>query len=142
MKNQTAAAVSLPRDTAQDAYAYYIEREGVRFAGTHLLVDINGARNLSDIEVVERALREAVTATGATLLNIDLHHFSPDGGISGVAVLAESHISIHTWPETGYAAIDLFLCGHCNAYAAIPVFRRAFEPDHVQVSEHKRGLVV
>ena len=119
---------------------YYVAKEGLRFAGTHLLLDLWGARNLTDVEAVEVILREAVDAAGATLLRIHRHRFDGSGGVTGVAILAESHMSIHTWPETGYVAIDLFVCGSCDAYRAIPVLKRGFEPTRLQVSEHKRGL--
>ena len=75
---------------------------------------------------------------GATLLHIHVHHFQPNG-ISGVAVLAESHISIHTWPEVGYAAMDVFMCGNANPDACVPVLREAFSPKRVAVSEILRG---
>ncbi|MFQ5783529.1 MAG: adenosylmethionine decarboxylase [Alphaproteobacteria bacterium] len=117
-----------------------IERSNRRYAGTHLLIDLWGARRLDDLALAEATLREAVDAVGATLLHVHLHHFRPNGGVSGVAVLAESHISVHTWPETGYAALDIFVCGDCDPHAAIPVLRRAWTPDRVQISEHKRGL--
>lgn len=120
---------------------YFVERNGLRFAGTHLLIDLWRARGLDDLELVERALREAVAACGATLLNIYLHHFSPNGGISGVAVLAESHISIHTWPEREFAAIDIFMCGTCDPYQAIPVLRRMLGTDSIQLNEQRRGLM-
>ncbi len=120
---------------------YFVERNGLCFAGTHLLVDLWKARNLDDPAVVERALTEAAEACGATLLHVHLHQFSPSGGISGVAVLAESHISIHTWPERGFAAVDIFMCGACDPYRAIPVLRRVLATDVIQLSEQKRGLV-
>ena len=125
----------------EDGYDYYVEKDGLRYAGTHLLIDLIGASRLNDLTIVEDALRRAVAATGATLLDLELHHFSPQGGISGVAILAESHMSIHTWPETAFAAVDIFLCGHCDAYQVIPILKDIFQPDSVQVSEHKRGLV-
>ena len=81
------------------------------FDGTHLLADLFGCTGLDDVARVERALRAAVTAAGATLLDLKLHSFGPEQGVTGVALLAESHISIHTWPERDYAAIDIFLCG-------------------------------
>jgi methionine-R-sulfoxide reductase len=85
------------------------------------------------------ALRDAAAAAGATLLHVHLHHFTPNGGISGVAVLAESHISIHTWPERGYAALDVFMCGACDPRLSVPVLREAFRPERVIVEEHRRG---
>ena len=90
---------------------------------------------------IEATLREAVEVTGATLLHIHLHHFTPNGGVSGVAVLAESHISIHTWPERDYAALDIFMCGDTQPEKAIKVFEKAFETTNIQVSEHLRGRV-
>ncbi len=119
----------------------FIERNGVLFAGTHLILDYWGAKHLSDIKHIEKALRKAVDVTGSTLLHIHLHHFTPNGGISGVAVLAESHISIHTWPERGYAALDIFMCGDTEPKKAIAVFEKAFEADEVKVTEHQRGIV-
>ncbi len=96
---------------------------------------------LNDIARIEQAMRDIVTACGATLLHIHLHHFSPSGGVSGVAVLAESHISVHTWPERDYAAFDVFMCGDAEPENAVPVLKRAFFPHHIEVSEELRGRV-
>ena len=136
------ASVPLPERPREDSSPYYVEKDGLRFAGTHLLVDLWGAQNLTDAGVIEAILCEAVTATGATLLRIDLHTFHSSGGVTGIAILAESHMSIHTWPETGYVAIDIFVCGSCDAYKAIPVLERGFDPQSLQLSEHKRGLAL
>lgn len=118
----------------------FIQRDGLRFAGTHLILDLWQATNLDNLEMVENALRDATKAAGATLLNIDLHSFTPTGGITGVAVLAESHISIHTWPEHAYAAVDIFMCGAAEPHKAIDVLRQAFAPENLTLIEHKRGL--
>jgi S-adenosylmethionine decarboxylase len=131
-----AAVANAPAGTND----YFIERDGLRFAGTHLLLDFWGAVNLSNQAAIERALVESVRASGATLLHIHLHEFQENGGISGVAVLAESHISIHTWPERAYAAIDIFMCGGCDPYRAVPVLKRHFRPHTVQLGEQRRGL--
>ena len=120
---------------------YFVERDGRVFAGTHLLIDFWNASRLDDPAYIEQALREAVKAAGATLLHIHLHHFTPNGGVSGVAVLAESHISLHTWPERGFAAFDVFMCGSCDPYDALPALRAAFMPEKVNLQEEKRGLV-
>lgn len=120
---------------------FFIERDGVKFAGVHLLIDLWGATNLDNLEVVRAALEECAEVAGATLLHTHLHHFSPNGGISGVVVLAESHISIHTWPERNYAALDVFMCGACDPYKAVPVLRQAFLPANIVLGEQKRGLV-
>jgi len=121
---------------------HFVKRDGLTFAGTHLIVDLWHAENLDDLQVVDQALRDAATRAGATLLNIDLHHFTPNGGISGVAVLAESHISIHTWPELSYAAVDVFMCGNAQPHKAIDVLKSVFLPGMVTLAEHKRGVVL
>lgn len=128
--------------SGEERLDFFVEKDGLRFAGTHLIIDLWDASRLDDLEHVDATLRRATEVAGATLLNIDLHHFTPNGGISGVAMLAESHISIHTWPECGYAAIDLFMCGRAEPHKAIDVFRQAFGPAvRVSVGEHKRGIV-
>src|SRR5215475_7104261 len=87
---------------------HFITRNGLTYAGSHLIIDLWEAEGLDDRERIENALIDAVKEAGATLLHIHLHTFTDGGGISGVAVLAESHISVHTWPEKGYAAFDVF----------------------------------
>jgi S-adenosylmethionine decarboxylase len=130
-----AAIPALNEDERKDHFAV---RNGVRCAGVHLIVDLHGAERLDDIEHIEATLRRCVAASQATLLHIHLHHFQPSG-VSGVAVLAESHISIHTWPEAGYAALDVFMCGSANPDACIPVLREAFSAKRVGVDEILRG---
>jgi len=117
---------------------HFAVRNGVRCAGVHLIVDLHGAERLDDIEHIEATLRRCVEAARATLLHIHVHHFKPNG-VSGVAVLAESHISIHTWPDVGYAALDLFMCGSADPDACIPVLREAFCAQRVGVNEILRG---
>jgi S-adenosylmethionine decarboxylase len=128
-------------DSHGEAKDYFVERDGVRFAGTHLIVDLWGATNLDDPAHIDSVLREAAIETGATILHGHFHHFSPNGGVSGVLVLAESHVSIHTWPERAYAALDIFVCGICNPYKAVSILKKGFEPERVQLAEHKRGLI-
>jgi S-adenosylmethionine decarboxylase len=118
---------------------FFVERNGVKFAGTHLIVDLFGAKRIDDIAFIERTLKRCVDVAGATLLHTHLHHFTPNGGVSGVAVLAESHISIHSWPEAEYAALDIFMCGDAKPHLAIDVLRQAFGAREVVVKEHRRG---
>jgi S-adenosylmethionine decarboxylase len=129
------APVVVPLEARDDHFA---TRHGVRCAGVHLIVDVHGAKGLNDIDLIEATLRRCVDAARATLLHIHLHHFHPNG-VSGVAVLAESHISIHTWPEAGYAAMDVFMCGNADPDACIPVLRESFQADRVEVNEILRG---
>ena len=125
-------------DKSQDLF---MTCDGYDFAGTHILLDCWNAKNLDDLDHIEATLRKAVDQSGATLLHIHLHHFTPNAGVSGVAVLAESHISIHTWPERDYAAVDIFMCGDTKPQNTIPVFKKAFETENIEITEHLRGKV-
>src|ERR1700746_2507455 len=143
-KTKLKVAVSSPAESRQDfpakdhAKDHFAVRNGVRCAGAHLIVDLHGAKRLDDIDHIEATLRRCVDAAKATPLLLNLHPFQPSG-VSGVAVLAESHISIHTWPEVGYAALDVFMCGSANPDACIPVLREAFSAERVGVNELLRG---
>jgi S-adenosylmethionine decarboxylase len=123
-------------DVARDDH--FIRRDGKVYAGTHLIIEVMGGEGLDDEARIERAFRDCVAACGATLLHIHTHKFSPQG-VSGVAVLAESHISVHTWPEVGYAAFDVFMCGAANPWEAVGVLRRAFAAREIRVQELLRG---
>jgi S-adenosylmethionine decarboxylase len=118
---------------------HFIVRDGIVCAGAHLIVDLWGSTLLDDLNLMENALRKAVEVAQATLLHIHLHHFTPNGGISGVAVLAESHISVHTWPERHFAAFDIFMCGDSQPELAVEVLRSHFLPESVHVHEFLRG---
>ncbi len=118
---------------------HIMTRDGVRCAGAHLIVDVYGGNRLDEIEHIEETLRRCVEVAGATLLHIHLHHFDENFGVSGVAVLAESHISIHSWPEHNYAALDIFMCGDTQPENCVAVLREAFRPDRIAVNEFLRG---
>ena len=138
--NQVSVA-SVTNDMAEQK-DYFVERDGMKFAGMHLLVDLWGASNLGDPAHIDAHLCEAAVTAGATILHSHFHHFTPNAGVSGVVVLAESHISIHTWPERGFAALDVFMCGSCDPYKVIPFLKAAFGPEDVRISEQKRGLTL
>ncbi|NCJ06148.1 adenosylmethionine decarboxylase [Synechococcales cyanobacterium C] len=80
--------------------------------GTHCILELYDcpAAQLNDADLIKHSLREAAKKANATLLNEVMHQFEPQG-ITALALLSESHISIHTWPENGYAAVDVFTCG-------------------------------
>ena len=136
-KKVTHVAVVRPAP-ADERVDHFAVRKGIRCAGVHLIVDLHGARGLDDIDLIEATLRRCVDVANATLLHIHLHHFQPNG-VSGVAVLAESHISIHSWPENGYAALDVFMCVDAKPEACVHVLRKAFKPKKIAVSELLRG---
>lgn len=134
-ENPGAKSVTPPFDAGAP-----IVRDGFRFAGTHLLLDLWNARWLDDVGGMEEAFRSAVEASGASLLNLHFHRFALGGGLSGLALLAESHISIHTWPEHSFAAADIFMCGGAHPYKAARVLRDALQPEFISISEHRRGV--
>jgi S-adenosylmethionine decarboxylase len=137
--NAEVAPPAVP--TVENKTDYFVERNGVKFAGMHLILELWQASRLDDPKYIADVLERAAKAASATVLHTHMHHFTPNGGVSGVVVLAESHISIHTWPERSYAAIDIFMCGQCDAYLAVPILREAFRAGSVQLAEHKRGLL-
>ena len=120
---------------------FLIHKDGKTYAGAHLLVDLWGATPLTDPEIMVDVLTDAAEAAGATILHILVHEFGGEGGVSGVAVLAESHISVHTWPELDYAAFDVFMCGTCNPEKAVETLCARLNPDRFTVDERKRGII-
>ena len=138
ISQKPVAIVPRPAPEPKD---HFVTRNGLTYAGSHLIIDLWEAEGLDDRSRIEEALIDAVHAAGATLLHIHLHSFTEGGGISGVAVLAESHISVHTWPERGYAAFDVFMCGDAEPRKALSVFKTAFNPGRIVIGEHKRGVL-
>ncbi|MEX5565343.1 adenosylmethionine decarboxylase [Pseudophaeobacter sp. 1A16562] len=121
-----------------DREDHFIRRDGKVFAGTHLIIEVMNGTGLDCETRIQNAFRKCVEVCGATLLHIHTHKFSPQG-VSGVAVLAESHISVHTWPEIGYGAFDVFMCGDAEPWRAVGVLKEAFSTDQVEVRELLRG---
>lgn len=116
---------------------------GVKSLGRHVIVELWGCQNIDSLQAVEEAIREAVAATNATLRDLQVFPWEPYNGVSGIAILSESHLSIHTWPELGYAAVDVFTCGeHTDPEAAIPVLRERFQPKRMEVLQVSRGMIV
>ena len=133
---QPKAGLTLVADEARDDY--FIQRRGKIFAGTHLIIEVVNGNGLDDEGLIETAFRRCVDECGATLLHIHTHKFSPQG-VSGVAILAESHISVHTWPEIRYGAFDVFMCGDAQPWNAVAVLEEIFETGDVRVREILRG---
>ena len=120
---------------------YFTQRENSEYAGKHILIDIWGAENLDNRELLERTLKASVDAAEATLLHLHIHQFTSTGGLSGTAILAESHINVHTWPERRFAAFDAFMCGKAKPEKIEAVIRRAFQPEKSTVELRYRGEV-
>ncbi|MCB0338655.1 MAG: adenosylmethionine decarboxylase [Bdellovibrionales bacterium] len=110
--------------------------------GKHYLVEFQGCTpsTISHTSFVEKALLKAVEISQATYISHHVHQFSPQG-VSAVVVIAESHFSIHTWPEDGYAAFDIFTCGEdMKPKKAIEYLATAFNAGNYSLQEISRGL--
>jgi len=115
----------------------------LRALGRHLIVELYGCNTdiLNDKEKIERIMIEAAKRAGATIVQKVFHLFNPHG-ISGVVVIAESHLAIHTWPEYGYAAVDVFTCGSkVDPWKAYEYIKRELEAEHSSIMEMYRGEV-
>ncbi len=117
----------------------FLRSDKIEFAGTHLLIDCWNASRLDDTDYMKEILQHCVSVSFATLLHLHCHQFSKSGGLSGVAVLAESHISVHTWPERKFAAFDVFMCGTAQPMNVIDVLQDAFQPQELKVKKILRG---
>lgn len=107
--------------------------------GTHVLLDLYDAHHLNEVEMIRKMMLDAADEVGALVVDQKFHVFGGGGGVTGVVLLRESHISIHTWPESCFAAVDIFLCGGLSADPAIDLMRRVLRAGRVEVTEIKRG---
>jgi len=111
--------------------------------GTHLLIELRECNPeiLKSLEKVRNALVSAAEEAKATIVDISFHEFNPFG-ISGVVVIAESHLTIHTWPEYEYAAVDIFTCGDIiKPEVAASYLIKQFECKNPSIVEMKRGIL-
>jgi len=112
-----------------------------KYAGRHLILEFYGCqKNLDSTKEIKKILLKAAKKCQATILSSKIYHFSPQG-ISAVVIIKESHLSIHTWPEYNYAAIDLFTCGKVSPEKAIPELKKGFQPKFIQATLIKRGFL-
>lgn len=109
--------------------------------GRHLICEMWDAENLNAPDALEEGLREATRAIDGTLLDVRVHTF-PVHGVTGVAVIAESHIAVHTWPEYRYAAVDIFSCNlSADLQAGVDALARYLRPARIDVREVERGVM-
>ncbi|NEO01182.1 MAG: adenosylmethionine decarboxylase [Moorea sp. SIO3I7] len=109
--------------------------------GVHLIVDAwqAPADILNDVDIIRQTLVAAITAGEAMLIDLCVHQFSPQG-VTATATLAESHIAIHTWPEYGYFAADMFFCGQGKPKQALKIIQERLQAKHIQIKEFERGF--
>ena len=111
--------------------------------GRHILVECHECDReiLNDSDYIEQAMNEAARKAGATVVSSTFHTFSPHG-VSGVVVIAESHLAIHTWPEYGFASVDLFTCGEeCDPWRAFDYLKEALKIGRTVETEYRRGVL-
>jgi len=109
--------------------------------GKHLLAEFYDCDQavLDDVSFVESEMNSAAIISGATVVKSGFHRFLPHG-VSGVVIVSESHLTIHTWPEYGYAAVDVFTCGdHVDPWKAFDHLKRVFNAQRTVTDEFKRG---
>ena len=112
------------------------------YLATHIIAELFGCQKIDNLKFVDQSLKEAAHICGATVLHTKLHKFSPQG-ITGYVLLAESHISVHTWPEYGYAAADIFSCGTSfRPREAANKLAEALECRNPEIREIARGLAI
>lgn len=111
--------------------------------GQHLIVELYGCTKeaLNDFDLIRSNMLNAAEVCGATIVGEVFHKFSPQG-VSGAVVIAESHFTIHTWPELGYAAMDFFTCGETtNPWTAFAMMKEVLKADREVVKEMDRGMM-
>ena len=110
--------------------------------GRHLVAEFYECDKeiLDNVEEIEYHMKRAAVASGATLVTSSFHRFLPHG-VSGTVIVSESHLAIHTWPEYGYASIDIYTCGdHVDPWKGLEYLKKVFKAGRTQVVEHKRGV--
>jgi len=114
-------------------------KQNKKYVGIHLIAEFWGGKTIESPQRIKAILAEAARVSKNTALGIKIHKFNPHG-ITGFILLAESHISIHTWPEMKYVAIDIFSCGKdSQPYRGLEYLKKEFKPTKVKVKEIKRG---
>ncbi len=119
------------------------ERHAQQYLGRHILAEFLECdpNVLNNPELVEKYMLQAALECGATVVNKCFHLFAPHG-VSGVVIISESHLAIHTWPELGYAAVDLFTCGtKCDPKVAYEFLKKMFNSQKASFTELKRGII-
>ncbi len=120
---------------------WIVKEDGLEHLGRHLIAEFWGGRDITDPKEFEKILLKAADLAKTHPLKVFIHEFSPQG-MTGVVVLAESHITFHSWPEMEYLALDVFTCGkEADPYKALDHLKSKLKPTKVEIMEIKRGRV-
>ena len=120
---------------------WIVKKDNLNHLGRHLIAEFWGGRDISDPKEFEKILLKAAVLANTQPLKVFVHKFSPQG-MTGVVVLAESHITFHSWPEIKYLALDIFTCGNqSDPYKALDHLKSKFKPTKVEITEIKRGMI-
>jgi S-adenosylmethionine decarboxylase proenzyme len=123
---------------------YFFEVGKLEALGKHVILELHDCdrKCLSNCEFLRATLLEACRRAGATILGNSFHVFSPYDGVSGVIIIAESHLSIHTWPEYSYAAVDIFACGNSlHPDRAVEFMVKELKAGNHSIIELERGII-
>jgi len=127
-------------------FDWIISRPDTRPVGEHLIIELNGVdqNKLDDLNFIEKTLKQAAEDSGAKIIFSKFHHFKPQG-VTGVVGVEESHLSVHTWPQEGYAAVDIFLCTSESGKSidpekALATILESFQPKNKYVMKLDRGF--
>ncbi len=120
---------------------YFIIEKNNIFAGTHIILDLWNCNFSNKIVSLKKIIIQATNLSKANILHMHMHRFGKEQGISGVAVLAESHISVHTWPERDYMAFDIFMCGNTYPELASEFLVKILKPKRKKIEIIKRGII-
>jgi S-adenosylmethionine decarboxylase len=137
-------ALQAPADESGGGISPKVEerRQKLKALGTHIVCELSGCdpKALTDVDAVHSMMIEAARAANATIMESAFHRFEPQG-VSGTVILAESHLSIHTWPEKGYAAMDFYTCGdHTDPWLACQHAANVLGAKNMLTTEFKRGI--
>jgi len=121
---------------------WVIGKRKQKYAGIHLIVEFWNGKIIEDPKKIKQILIEAAKRAKNIPLEVSIHKFSPQG-LTGVVLLQESHIALHSWPEINYLAIDIFTCGEKSmSYKALAYLKKIFKPKRVKIQKIKRGIIV
>lgn len=130
----------VPMDSSIDYRDFHLlKSEGYIYAGNHLIFDFWGCPDMLNGELIISSCREGVEEAGATILHSHFHSFGEGLGLTGVLVLSESHLSLHTWPEIGLMTFDIYMCGDAKPEVALNHLLKKLEPKKINIINLKRG---